>query len=72
MKQTALLAFLECGNRTLPYAYGAARNALKNYVWVHVRGLNGGWKSLAVLPRRQIDTADSMDVDEETGDDNLA
>ena len=72
MKQTALLAFLEQNGRPLPYAYGAARIALKNYIWVHVRGLNGGWKSLAARQYTLMDTADSIDMDDETGDDNLA
>lgn len=42
MVQAALLAFLENGERPLPYAYICVQTALKNYAWVHVRGLNGG------------------------------
>ncbi|MBK8129178.1 MAG: hypothetical protein IPK53_09755 [bacterium] len=45
MTQTALLAFLENSDQSLAYAYICARTALKNYAWVHIRGLNGGWKS---------------------------
>jgi hypothetical protein len=47
MKQTAMLAFLEHQDKAASYGYTAAQTALKNYKWVHVRGLNGGWKSLA-------------------------
>ncbi|MCP4423812.1 MAG: hypothetical protein GY803_04905 [Chloroflexi bacterium] len=47
MKQTAVVAFLEHPDKVASYAYAAARSALKNYYWVHIRGLNGGWKSLA-------------------------
>jgi hypothetical protein len=71
MKQTALLAFLEQGDRPLVFAYTCARNALKTYAWVHIRGLNGGWKSLAARHYTLVDTADSLDLDE-AGDDNLA
>ena len=71
MKQTALLAFLEQSHQPLTYAYACARNALKTYAWVHIRGLNGGWKSLAARNYTLVDTADSIDMDE-TGDDNLA
>jgi hypothetical protein len=71
MKQTALLAFLEHGDRPLTFAYACARNALKTYAWVHIRGLNGGWKSLAARHYTLVDTADSLDMDE-AGDDNLA
>ncbi|MFQ5578597.1 MAG: hypothetical protein ACE5G8_16590 [Anaerolineae bacterium] len=46
MKQTAIVAFLEHRDKVASYGYAAARVALKNYVWVHIRGLNGGWKSL--------------------------
>ncbi|MFQ5434704.1 MAG: hypothetical protein ACE5FD_07490 [Anaerolineae bacterium] len=49
MRQTAVIAFLEQADKNTGYAYAAARNALKNYVWVHIRGLNGGWKSLACI-----------------------
>ena len=72
MKQTALLAFLENQDQPLAYAYTCARTALKNYAWVHVRGLNGGWKSLVARNYTLIDTADSLDADDESGDDNLA
>ena len=47
MKQTAMLAFLEHQDKPASYGYAAAQTDLKNYKWVHVRGLNGGWKSLA-------------------------
>lgn len=72
MRQTALLAFLENRHNSLSYAYVCARTALKDYAWVHVRGLNGGWKSLVARNYTLIDTADSMDVDDESGEDNLA
>jgi hypothetical protein len=79
MKQTALLAFLENGEQPLAFAYACARNALKTYAWVHVRGLNGGWKSLAARHYTLVDTADSLDpsllsgqVLDEEGEDNLA
>ena len=47
MKHTAILAFLEHQEKAASYGYAAAQTALKNYKWVHIRGLNGGWKSLA-------------------------
>ena len=47
MKQTAMLAFWEHQDREAAYAYAVAEIALKNYKWVHIRGLNSGWKSLA-------------------------
>lgn len=46
MKQTAMLAFLTYQDKDASYGYGVARNSLKNYRWVHILGLNGGWKSL--------------------------
>ena len=46
MRQTAMLAFLEHPDMPIAYGYKVARNALKNYKWIHIRGLNGGWKSL--------------------------
>jgi len=70
MRQTALLAFLENQHNLLSYAYVCARTALKDYAWVHVRGLNGGWKSLVARNYTLIDTADSIDMDE-NGEDNL-
>ena len=48
------------------------RQALKNYGWVHVRGLNGGWKSLVARDYTLVDTASSIDANDENGDDNLA
>jgi hypothetical protein len=72
MTQTALLAFLENSDQPLAYAYTCARTALKNYAWVHIRGLNGGWKSLVARNYSVIDTADSIDSDDDNGDDNLA
>ncbi|MBK8129234.1 MAG: hypothetical protein IPK53_10060 [bacterium] len=72
MTQTALLAFLENSDQPLSYAYACARTALKNYGWVHVRGLNGGWKSLVARDYTLVDTASSIDADDENGDDNLA
>ena len=71
MKQTALLAFLENQHQPLAYAYTCARTALKNYAWVHVRGLNGGWKSLVAREYTLIDTAESIDGDDENGADSL-
>jgi hypothetical protein len=47
MKQTAMLTFLEHQDKPAAYGYTAVQTALKNYKWVHIRGLNGGWKSLA-------------------------
>ena len=49
MLQTAVVAFLELADQPAGYAYAAARTALKKYCWVHIRGLNGGWKSLACI-----------------------
>ncbi len=49
MRQTAVMTFLEHAQAPGGYAYAAVRTALKNYIWVHVRGLNGGWKSLACI-----------------------
>ncbi len=72
MTQTALLAFLENSDQPLAYAYTCARTALKNYAWVHIRGLNGGWKSLVARNYSVIDTADSIDSDDDNGEDNLA
>lgn len=46
MKQTAMLTLLTHQDKVATYGYAAARVALKNYKWVHIRGLNGGWKSL--------------------------
>ncbi|MBK8129262.1 MAG: hypothetical protein IPK53_10215 [bacterium] len=60
MTQTALLAFLENSDQPLSYAYACARTALKNYGWVHVRGLNGGWKSLAARDYTLVDTVGSI------------
>ena len=45
MKQTAVAAFLEYQDQPMNYAYKVAQIALKNYVWIHIRGLNGGWKA---------------------------
>ena len=71
LHQTALLALLEQGDRPMGYAITAARNALRSYVWVHVKGLNGGWKSLASRSYTVIDTEESIDADEK-GEDNLS
>jgi hypothetical protein len=49
MLQTAIVTFLELADQPAGYAYAAARTALKNYRWVHIRGLNSGWKSLACI-----------------------
>ncbi|MBK8904518.1 MAG: hypothetical protein IPM53_25290 [Anaerolineaceae bacterium] len=49
MLQTAVIAFLELADQPAGYAYAAARTALKNYRWVHIRGLNSGWKSIACI-----------------------
>lgn len=51
MLQTAVITFLELADEPAGYAYAAARNALKNYRWIHIRGLNGGWKSLACIEK---------------------
>jgi hypothetical protein len=72
MTQTALLAFLENSEQPLSYAYACARTALKNYGWVHVRGLNGGWKSLVARDYSLVDIADNTDSNDESSDDNLA
>jgi hypothetical protein len=63
MRQTAVMAFLEYADHPAGYAYGVARIALKNYVWVHIRGLNGGWKSLACIEKgyRVLDVGDEQD-----------
>ena len=49
MLQTAVLVFLEQADKPIGYAYTAVRNALKNYRWIHIRGLNGGWESQACI-----------------------
>ena len=49
MLQTAMLTFLEMADKPIGYAYAVVRTALKNYRWVHIRGLNGGWKSQACI-----------------------
>ncbi|MBE2200324.1 MAG: hypothetical protein IAE79_17040, partial [Anaerolinea sp.] len=59
--QTALLAFLGCRDRPLSHAYTCAHTDLKNYAWVHIRGLNGGWKSLAAREYRLLDGLEEMD-----------
>lgn len=64
--------FLENWQQPLAYAYVCACTALKNYVWVHVRGLNGGWKSLVARNYTLVDTTTSIDMDEDSDDDNLA
>jgi hypothetical protein len=61
MKQTAVVAFLEHQDKVASYAYAVARSALKNYRWVHIRGLNGGWKSLAA--RNYIVSDAPLEVD---------
>jgi hypothetical protein len=68
MRQTAVMTFLEFSDREPTYAYGAVRIALKNYVWVHVRGLNGGWKSKACIERgyRVLDVSDEQDYDDDS------
>lgn len=72
MKQAAIIAFLEHQDKVASYGYAAARSALKNYVWVHVRGLNGGWKSLAARAYTVVDAPLVIDGDGlETPRDNL-
>ena len=68
MQQTAVLTFLEYADKPAAYAYPAVRTALKNYVWVHIRGLNGGWKSLACIENGYtvLDLASEFDEDDET------
>ncbi|MCP4418045.1 MAG: hypothetical protein GY805_15590, partial [Chloroflexi bacterium] len=46
MKQTAMLAFLTHQDKASSYGYAVARSALKDYKWVHIRALSGGWKAL--------------------------
>ncbi|MCP4420131.1 MAG: hypothetical protein GY805_26300, partial [Chloroflexi bacterium] len=46
MKQTAMLAFLTHQDKVASYGYAVARTALKDYKWVHIRALNGGWKAM--------------------------
>ncbi len=55
-----MLTFLDQAHMPAPYAYAAARNALRNYKWVHIRGLNGGWKSL----KAQNYSCDNMPVND--------
>ena len=66
MLQTAVITFLELANEPAGYAYAAARNALKNYRWIHIRGLNGGWKSLACIEKGYsvLNFADAQPQDE--------
>lgn len=68
MKQTAMMTFLEFAQEPGGYAYAAVRIALKNYVWVHIRGLNGGWKSMACIEHGYtvLDLASELDEDTET------
>ncbi|MBX3056684.1 MAG: hypothetical protein KF770_09450 [Anaerolineae bacterium] len=67
MRQTAVMTFLEHAEAPGGYAYTAVRTALKNYVWVHIRGLNGGWKSLACIEHGYtvLDLASELDEDTE-------
>ncbi|MCA9935625.1 MAG: hypothetical protein KC415_16935, partial [Anaerolineales bacterium] len=73
MRQTAVIAFLEQADETISYGYTAARTALKNYVWVHIRGLNGGWKSLACIENsyRVLDLPDGTENDNGAGFDTV-
>ncbi len=66
MRQTAALTFLEHADKHSGYAYAAARTSLKNYIWVHIRGLNGGWKSLACIENGYtvLDLASELDDDD--------
>ena len=70
-RQTAVLALLENPDKPMAYRYQVARNALKEYAWVHIRGLNGGWKSIEAASYTLVDTYSSIDSDEE-GEDNIA
>ncbi len=63
MKHTAVLAFLEYKDKPAAYAYVVAKNALKNYIWVHIRGLNGGWRSLEARNYTVSDTPLETDGD---------
>ncbi len=69
MRQTAVIAFLEQAGESTAYAYTAARNALKNYIWVHIRGLNGGWKSLACIENGYtvLDLPDEAEGEDDEG-----
>lgn len=69
MMQTAMIAFLEQAEKGVAYAYGAVRTALKNYNWVHIRGLNGGWKSLACIEHGYTVLDLDSELDEGGGDD---
>ena len=73
MRQTAVIAFLEQADENTAYAYAVARNALKNYIWVHIRGLNGGWKSLACIENGYtvLDLPDEADSDEADGPESM-
>ena len=66
MLQTAVITFLELADEPAGYAYAATRNALKNYRWIHIRGLNGGWKSLACIEKGYtvLNFADTQPQDE--------
>ena len=69
MRQTAVIAFLEQADENAGYAYAAASNAFKNYVWVHIRGLNGGWKSLACIENGYtvLDLPDESEGEKDNG-----
>lgn len=72
MKQTAVLTFLEHAAQPQAYAYAIAQTELKNYIWVHIKGLNGGWKSLAA--RHYTVSAAPLEIEGDTFDtvrDNL-
>ncbi len=63
MKQTAMVAFLEYQEQPAAYGYEVARVALRNYKWVHIHGLNGGWKSLAARNYTVLDQPLEVDGD---------
>ncbi|MCB8979874.1 MAG: hypothetical protein H6657_20890 [Ardenticatenaceae bacterium] len=70
MLQTAVVAFLEQADQPAGYAYATVRGTLKNYRWVHIRGLNGGWKSLACI-KHGYSVMNFADVLPETADEPL-
>jgi hypothetical protein len=66
MHQTAMMAFLEYADHYSGYAYAVARTALKNYVWIHIRGLNGGWNSVACREHDYV----LLDLGEDQGEED--
>ncbi len=70
---TAVLTCLELADRPAGYAYAAARTALKNYRWVHIRGLSGGWNSQACIDHGySVINFTNVPSDDGNGDDETA